>query len=100
MILSDAGKGPPRDSKQVHVVFQRVPGTIYYSMSSVAALGIVMSVFFLLVNIINREHRYVETLFVVECPSYFNGTDSLAKYDIINIYILSVYWCDIIKIRL
>lgn len=52
-----SGGGPPIDRKLVRVEYQRVPTGIYISICSVSGLGIIMSVFFLVTNIVFREHR-------------------------------------------
>ncbi|XP_053385078.1 gamma-aminobutyric acid type B receptor subunit 2-like isoform X2 [Mercenaria mercenaria] len=54
------GKGPPIDRKLVRVEYQRVPKSIYFSICTLAGVGIVLAIFFLVTNIIFREHRYIK----------------------------------------
>ncbi|XP_052799054.1 gamma-aminobutyric acid type B receptor subunit 2-like [Mya arenaria] len=49
--------GPPIDRKHVREEFQRVPKGIYYSMCTLSGMGVIVAVFFLVINIIFREHR-------------------------------------------
>ncbi|XP_052799052.1 gamma-aminobutyric acid type B receptor subunit 2-like [Mya arenaria] len=59
-IIWRGGNGPPIDRKQVRVEFQRVPNGVYYSMCTLSGMGVTVAVFFLIVNIIFREHRYIK----------------------------------------
>ncbi|KAL4225228.1 Gamma-aminobutyric acid type B receptor subunit 2 [Mactra antiquata] len=54
------GKGSPIDRKLIKIEYQRVPRAIYFSICSVSGVGIIMSIFFLVTNIIFREHRYIK----------------------------------------
>ena len=58
-----AGKGPPIDRKLVRVEYLRVPIGVYLSICTVAAVGIIIAIFFLGVNIVFREHRYILVFF-------------------------------------
>ncbi|WAR01609.1 GABR2-like protein [Mya arenaria] len=59
-IIWRSENGPPVDQKHVRVEFQRVPKVIYYSMCTLSGMGVIVAVFFLVINIIFREHRYIK----------------------------------------
>jgi hypothetical protein len=56
-ILHIAGKGPPRDGSVTKRHLQHVNITIYSVLGTIAALGIVLALTFLAINIKFRKHK-------------------------------------------
>ena len=55
------GRGPHRDRTLQERVLQRVNITIYVALCTLASLGIILAITFLVINIMFRKHRF-------DCP--------------------------------
>ena len=73
-LLNTTGSGPPSDRTIRETELQSVSTGLYAFMAVVAVLGILLGIFFLLINFLYRERRYSRTYTLLQQPSTVEQT--------------------------